>query len=93
MISNIKYTQEEYIKINGFYKLKAYSKQKINEERYRNITSKGTIVFFRSLGGIEEVTRRRTKYGDKIVRLESISPNRETMILRCFNFDEATEVQ
>lgn len=91
MISNIKYIQEEFIKINGFYKLKAYGKQKINEEQYRNITSKEAIASFCALGGKEKAIIRRTKFGNKIVRLESISPSKKTMILRYFNFDEAKE--
>lgn len=92
MILNIKYRQEEFIKINGFYKLEALSRQKIDEEIYRKITSEKSIAFFRSLGGRERVIRKKTKFGYKIVGLGSISPDKEIMILRYFNFDEATEV-
>ena len=92
MISNIKYICKEFIKINGFYKLKACSQQKIDDEIYRNITCKETMVSFRALDCREKATIRRTKFGNKIVRLESLSPNKKTMILRYFDFDEALEV-
>lgn len=92
MISNIKYTCEEFIRGKGFCKLKARSQQKINEEMYRNIVSEESMSFFRSLGGREKAVRGETKFGYKIVGLESLSPNKEVMILRYFNFDEAIEV-
>jgi hypothetical protein len=59
---------------------------------YRNITSKETMNWFRALGGREKAIRRRTKFGNKIIRLESLSPNKETMTLRYFDFDKALEV-
>lgn len=92
MISNIRYTCKEYIKIKGWYKLKTYSQQKIDYETYKNITSKETVSFFRALGGEKETVKRRTKFGDKIVGIKSKSPNKEIMIIRYFDFDEALEV-
>lgn len=92
MISNIKYTRKEFIKIKGQYKLKTYSQQKINYETYKNIVSKETMSFFRNLGGEEEVIKRRTKFGNKIIESKSKSPNKEIIIIRYFNFDEALEV-
>jgi hypothetical protein len=91
MILNIKYICEEYIIINGLYKLKTYNLQRIDDEMYRSITSKETMACFRALGGEEKATRRKTKFGNKIIRLESLSPDKKTKILRLFNFNEALE--
>lgn len=54
MILNIRYTRKEFIKIKGWYKLKTCSQQKINDEMYKNITSKEIMSFFRDLGGEEK---------------------------------------
>lgn len=56
----------------------------ITEEKYNNMTSKGTIKFFRGLGGTEKVTRK----DGKVTRLVSTSPSRETRVIRTFTFSE-----
>ena len=91
MILNIIYTQKRFVKVNGFYRLETYSKLRIDEETYRSITCKETMSFFRSLGGREIAIKLLTKFGNKIVALTSMSPDKDLKILRHFNFDEASE--
>ena len=54
----------------------------ISEEEYNNIINSGS--FFRGLGGTERITNGYTCEGYIPIRLTSISPNRETKIIRYF---------
>ena len=56
----------------------------ITEEMYNNITSKGTIKFFRGLGGTEKATRK----GGRVTKLVSTSPSGELRKIRTFTFSE-----
>lgn len=56
----------------------------ITEEVYNNITSKGTIKFFRGLGGTEKVTRK----GGRVTKIVSTSPSGELRKIRTFTFSE-----
>ena len=56
----------------------------ITEEVYNNMTSEGTIKFFRGLGGTEKVTRK----GGRVTRLVSISPSGELKKIRTFKFSQ-----
>ena len=56
----------------------------ITEEIYNNMTSKGTIKFFRGLNGTEKVTRK----GGRVTRLVSTSPSGELRKIRTFAFSE-----
>ena len=57
-------------------------KAEITEEEYKNII--GSVSFFRNLGGYERVIKGYTCEGYIPVRLISISPNKETKIIRYF---------
>lgn len=56
----------------------------ITEEIYNNITSEGTIKFFRGLGGTEKATRK----GGRVTKLVSTSPSGELRKIRTFTFSE-----
>lgn len=56
----------------------------ITEEMYNNITSEGTIKFFRGLGGTEKATRK----GGRVTKLVSTSPSGELRKIRTFTFSE-----
>ena len=57
----------------------------IPEHHYNNIVD--GMRFFRRLGGTETATRSYTSRGFKVVKLVSKSPDRQTKIVRTFNFD------
>jgi N-acetyl-anhydromuramyl-L-alanine amidase AmpD len=44
------------------------------------------ISFFRRLGGSESVQRAYTCYGYKVDKLTSTSPDKQTKVIREFNF-------
>ena len=56
----------------------------ITEEKYYNMTSKGTIKYFRGLGGTEKATRK----GGRVTKLVSTSPSGELRTIRTFEFSE-----
>lgn len=59
--------------------------KEITEEQYNNyITS---CPFFRRLGGSETITKSYTSGGYKPVKLVSVSPDKETKVIRQFKFD------
>ena len=57
----------------------------INLENFKNIIS--SIPFFRNLGGSERVTKGYTIAGYIPIELSSISPNKETKIVRRFKIE------
>ena len=57
----------------------------ISVEQFKNII--GSIPFFRNLGGSERVTQGYTIAGYIPVELSSISPSRETKIVRSFKVE------
>lgn len=59
-------------------------RKEVNEEYYNNIFNKSTLSFFRGLGGTERVTKGYTIEGYIPVQLTSISPEKETKIIRKF---------
>ena len=61
------------------------NKSIINSENFKNIIS--SIPFFRNLGGSERVTKGYTIAGYIPVELSSISPSRETKIVRSFKVE------
>ena len=54
----------------------------ITEEEYKNIIE--SVSFFRNLGGYERITKGYTCEGYIPIRLTSISPNKQTKIIRYF---------
>ena len=61
------------------------NKSIINSENFKNIIS--SIPFFRNLGGSERVTKGYTIAGCIRVELSSISPDKETKIVRKFKVE------
>ena len=61
------------------------NKSIINSENFKNIIS--SIPFFRNLGGYERVTKGYTIAGYIPVELNSISPDKETKIIRKFKVE------
>ena len=61
------------------------NKSIINSENFKNIIS--SIPFFRNLGGSERVTKGYTIAGYIPVELTSISPDKETKIVRKFKVE------
>ena len=61
------------------------NKSIINSENFKNIIS--SIPFFRNLGGFERVTKGYTIAGYIPVELSSISPHKETKIVRKFKVE------
>ena len=58
----------------------------ISKEQYENITSKDTLCFFRRLGGRETVKKEYTSKGYICTFLSSVSPDKQTKIVREFEF-------
>ena len=77
VIQEFDYNTNKYLTINKVTK-------PITEEMYNNITSKGTIKFFRGLGGTEKATRK----GGRVTKLVSTSPSGELRKIRTFTFSE-----
>jgi len=59
----------------------------LNEEQYKNMTSKDTMRFFRNLGGSESVINNYTCNGYIPVQSTSCNPDRSLKIVRSFKFD------
>ena len=72
-------TKTTYIQVNKGAK-------EINEKEYFLTVNDNTIKYFGRLGGKETVTRGYTSAGYKVVKLISTSPDKETKIVREFNF-------
>lgn len=77
VIQEFDYNTNKYLTINKVTK-------PITEEVYNNITSEGTIKFFRGLGGTEKATRK----GGRVTKLVSTSPSGELRKIRTFTFSE-----
>lgn len=77
VIQEFDYNTNKYLTIDKVTKT-------ITEEMYNNITSKGTIKFFRGLGGTEKATRK----GGRVTKLVSTSPSGELRKIRTFTFSE-----
>ena len=79
-------TQTEYVKNKTTYVEVSKEVKEIFEKEYFLTTNDNTIKYFKRLGGRETVTRGYTCAGFKIVKLVSVSPDKETKIVREFNF-------
>lgn len=71
------YDKNEYVTTNSISKI-------ISDTCYHNMTSKGVIEFFKSLGAREQVTR---KCG-RVTKLVSTSPSGKLRTIRTFEFFE-----
>lgn len=58
--------------------------KEVNDEHCRNVEE--SAPFFRRLGGSETIERGYTGYGYRMVRNVSTSPDRQTRIVRAYEF-------
>ena len=82
-------TQKEFIKnpnTKTTYYIRTEKTEPISEKQYRNMTSADTLKFFRRLGGTESAIFGYTCNGYKVTKLTSTSPDKQTKIVRTFNF-------
>ena len=82
-------TQKEYVKnpnTKTTYFLNHESTEEITSEQYNNITNTDTLKYFRRIGGSESAIFGYTCNGYKVTRLTSTSPDKQTKIVRNFNF-------
>ena len=68
------------------YITKEVEKEELTEKAYKLITGDDTLKWFRRLGGTETAQKSYTCRGYNITRLTSISPDRQTKIVRTFKF-------
>ena len=60
--------------------------EEINNTQFKRITEADTLKWFRRLGGTETTQRGNTCRGYNITKLTSISPDRQTKIIRQFKY-------
>lgn len=58
----------------------------VTERQHRLTTCDDTVKWFRRLGGSETVTRSYTSAGYVVTKLVSTSPDKQTKVIREFNF-------
>ena len=58
------------------------------EKEHYNCTNENTIKWFRRLGGSETVVRSYTCAGYVVTKLTSTSPDKQTKVIRKYNFKE-----
>lgn len=68
------------------YLTKEVDTEELTEKAYKLITGDDTLKWFRRLGGTETAQKSYTCRGYNITRLTSISPDRQTKIVRTFKF-------
>lgn len=85
----IKMTKQEYQKVPNTktsYKLTNNTLEDIDKITYSRITKDETLKWFRRLGGSETAQRSYTCRGYNITKLISTSPDKQTKIIRTFQF-------
>jgi hypothetical protein len=82
-------TQKEYVKnpnTKTTYYIRSEETREITEKEFFNMTNADTLKFFRRLGGSESAIFGYTCTGYKVTKLTSTSPDKQTKIVRTFNF-------
>jgi hypothetical protein len=82
-------TQKEYTKnpnTKTTYLFNYEESREITEKEFFNMTNTDTLKFFRRLGGTESAIFGYTCNGYKVTKLTSTSPDKQTKIVRTFNF-------
>ena len=77
-------TKKDYVKKGTKWDLVSTEIEEVTEDQYNRIFN--SIDFFKNLGGIERITKNYTILGYIPVKLNSISPNKTTKIIREFCF-------
>jgi len=83
------YIEEEYQKIANRWSKVSSEKRNISRNEYHNTFDNDTVKFFRRLGGIEKNETMATSMGYVPFRNTSISPDRQTKIVRTVDFKKA----
>ena len=85
-IEGIKATmiKKDYIKKGTKWELVTTEIEEVTQDQYNRIFN--SIDFFKNLGGIERITKNYTILGYIPVKLNSISPDKTTRIIREFCF-------
>ncbi len=86
IIKETRYSKKEGFK--NVYRVDEESEREISREHYKNVTDKGTMQWFRRLGGSETAIRSYTCIGYVIVKLVSYSPDRRIKVVREFEFKD-----
>ena len=68
------------------YLTKEVETEEVTKKAYERITGEDTLNWYRRIGGTETAQRSYTCRGYNITRLTSISPDRQTKIIRTFKF-------
>jgi len=71
------------------YILETEKVTEVTEEQHRLTTNDDTCKFFRRLGGSESKQYTYTYAGYKVVKLTSLSPDRQTKVVREYKFNKA----
>ena len=58
----------------------------VTEKQHRSTTCNDTVKWFRRLGGSETVQRSYTNAGYLVTKLTSLSPDRQTKVIREYKF-------
>ena len=82
----IKDVKEEYIKKGSKWVLKNSIEKNITNDNYNNVFN--SIQFFKNLGGSEKVYKNYTYAGYIPTKLVSISPDKQTKIIRNYEFSK-----
>lgn len=88
MIKNIKLTEEYFEKNGNRWERVEHYERTIDEEWHKNVVD--AKKFFQNIGGTEKHTRARTKFGTKVVKVESINPGHTLRHTWEFDFADAT---
>ena len=82
----IKTTRKEYEKKGSKWIKVGEKKELFSEKQYNNFTDVRWAKFNRALGGYERAEKNFTSRGYRVTRNTSISPDRQTKIVREFDF-------
>lgn len=82
----INLTTKHFKKIGRRWQLMDEKTEAVDYEHYCNVVDPKAVKFFRSLGGVEQVTKSYTRRGYIPTEVSSTSPDRTTKTVRTFTF-------
>jgi len=88
----IKTTHKEYEKKGSKWIKVGEKKELFSERQYNNFTDERWAKHNRFLGGYERAEKNYTSRGYRLTRNTSISPDRQTKIVREFDFDGSNKL-
>ena len=87
MLKNIILTKTEYTKQGDNWEQVATNTKPITQQFYNNII--GARAFFENLGGVEHHTKKATRFGRMVAKVESINPSQDYKSIYDFDFSKA----